>query len=99
MEKAKGGAAEVAADVGNRIDPSVFELTLMGIEEHLPQAAGGPVNQKVKIRDPDEYSNYLVKKPTPSDDATPAQREILDLKYDIEKKTTLMKVNSLHFLI
>jgi hypothetical protein len=29
MEKAKGGAAEVAADVGNRIDPSVFELTLM----------------------------------------------------------------------
>jgi hypothetical protein len=62
----------------------------MGIEENLPQAAGGPVNQKVKIRNPDEYSNYKVKKAPSSDDATPAQKEILDLKYDIEKKTTLM---------
>jgi hypothetical protein len=77
--------------------PSVFELTLMGIEENLPQAAGGPVNQKVKIRNPDEYSNYKVKKLPIGDDATAAQREILDLKYEIEKKTTLMKVGRFSF--
>jgi hypothetical protein len=92
MEKAQGGSAELAAAIGNRMDPSVFELTLMGIEESLPQSAGGPVNQKFKIRDPDEYSNFKVMKVPVSDDATAAQRELLDLKYDIEKKTTLMKV-------
>jgi hypothetical protein len=97
MEKAQGGSAELAAAIGNRMDPSVFELTLMGIEENLPQAAGGPVNQKVKIRNPDEYSNYKVKKVPISSDATPAQKELLELKYDIEKKTTLMKVDQLLF--
>jgi hypothetical protein len=97
MEKSKGGAADLAAVIGNRMHPSVFELTLMGIEENLPQAAGGPVNQKVKIRNPDEYSNYKVKKLPIGDDATAAQREILDLKYEIEKKTTLMKVGRFSF--
>jgi hypothetical protein len=101
MEKAKGGGADLAAVIGNRMDPSVFELTLSGIEENLPQAAGGPVNQKIKIRDPDGYSNCKVKKPEPvkgADPPTPAQKELLDLKYDIDKKTTLMKVRSFsHF--
>jgi hypothetical protein len=92
MEKAKGGAADLAAVIGNRMDPSVFELTLSGIEEHLPPVAGGPVNEKVKIRDPDEYSNYKVPRKAPSAEATPAQKELMDLKYDIEKKTTLMRV-------
>ena len=31
MEKSQGGSAELAAVIGNRMDPSVFELTLMGI--------------------------------------------------------------------
>jgi len=59
------------------------------------------VNQKIKIRDPDGYSNCKVKKPEPvkgADPPTPAQKELLDLKYDIDKKTTLMKVRSFsHF--
>jgi hypothetical protein len=92
MEKSKGGAADLSAVIGNRMDPSVFELTLIGIEQSLPQSAGGPVNQKVKIRNPDEYSNFKVKKEPIKDGQTAAQRETLDLKYDIEKKTTLMKV-------
>jgi hypothetical protein len=96
MEKARGGAADLAAVIGNRMDPSVFELTLMGIEDNLPQAAGGPVNQKIKIRDPNEYSNYKVKKDPVNNDATQAQKDLVDLKYEIEKKTTLIKASSVY---